>query len=203
MGGMGIRNPVEMANIAHITSVSGKRHISDAIKERKPFSLVDHNVKMTEAISTMHHELQQQDQNKLDSVLSTLDVPVTCDGCGATFSYKHALDCKKGGLVTRRHNEDIILEQVIQEAREVTDEPSLVADLGVRGVWQPQTQALFDIRVIDTDAPSHVNRSVAAILASAELSRKEGKYNNAANARRASITLFVVSVDGALGLEAT
>ena len=74
MGGMGIRNPVEMANIAHITSVSGKRHISDAIKERKPFSLVDHNVKMTEAISTMHHELQQQDQNKLDSVLSTLDV---------------------------------------------------------------------------------------------------------------------------------
>ena len=146
-----------------------------------------------------------------------LKVPVTCDGCGATFSYKHALDCKKGGLVTRRHNEvrdtivdlssivykDIILEQVIQEAREVTDEPSLVADLGVRGVWQPQTQALFDIRVIDTDAPSHVNRSVAAILASAELSRKEGKYNNAANARRASITLFVVSVDGALGLEAT
>ena len=229
MGGMGIHNPVEMANIAHITSVSGTRHISDAIKERKPFSLVDHNAKMAEAISTMHHELQQQDQNKLDSVLSTLDarqvhvraiqmavtlktfswltvlptachhfinlsatefrdaltvryhrpilkVPVTCDGCGATFSYKHALDCKKGGLVTRCHNEvrdtlgdlssivykDIILEQVIQEAREVTDEPSLVADLGVQGVWQPHTQILLDIRVIDTDAPSHVNRSVAA-----------------------------------------
>ena len=46
MGGMGIRNPVEMANIAHITSVSGTRHISDAIKERKLFSLVDHNAKM-------------------------------------------------------------------------------------------------------------------------------------------------------------
>ena len=156
MGGMGIHNPVEMANIAYITSVSGTRHISDAIKERKPSSLVDHNAKMAEAISTMHHELQQQDQNKLliDSVLSTLDakqiraiqraitfktsswltvlpttyhqfgcsatefrdalivryhrpllkIPVTCDGCGATFSYEHALDCEKG-LITRRHNE--------------------------------------------------------------------------------------------------
>ena len=152
MGGMGIRNPVEMASIAYNTSVSGKRHISDAIKERKPFSLVDHNAKMAEATSTMHHELQQQDQIKLDSVLLTLDtkqvraiqraitfktsswltvlpttyhhfdlsatdfcdaltvryhrpllkMPAICDGCGAAFSYEHALDCKKGGLITRR-----------------------------------------------------------------------------------------------------
>ena len=47
---------------------------------------------------------------------------------------------------------------------------------------QPQAQALFDIRVIDTYAPSQVNRSVAAILASAEAEKKK-KYNNAANAR--------------------
>ena len=41
-----------------------------------------------------------------------------------------------------------------------------------------------------------------AILASAEAEKKK-KYNNAANARRASFTPFVVSVDGALELEAT
>ena len=61
---------------------------------------------------------------------------------------------------------------VIQEACEVAGEPPLIADLGARGVWQPQAQALFDVRVIDTDAPSHVQRSVAAILASAETEKK-------------------------------
>ena len=264
MGGMGIRNPVEMANIAYITS--DKAYLRCYQRKKSPFHT--HNAKVVEAISTVHHDLQQQDQNKLDSVLSTLDakqvgaiqraitlktsswltvlpttyhhfdfsatefrdaltvryhrpllkMPVTCDGCGATFIYEHALDCKKGSLITGHHNKvrdtlgdlssivykDIIREPVIQEACEVADEPSLVADLGVRGVWQPQpqTQALFDVRVIDTDAPSHVNRRVAAILSSAEAEKKK-KCNNAANARRASFTPFVVSVGGALGHEAT
>ena len=93
MGGMGIRNPVEMANIAYITSVSGTRYISDAIKERKPFSLVDHNAKMAEAISTMHHEVQQQDQNKLDSVLSTLDA--TCMAFSSHLQYVLPLEAHK------------------------------------------------------------------------------------------------------------
>lgn len=42
---------------------------------------------------------------------------------------------------------------------------TLIADLGVRGVWQPQTEALFDIRVIDTDAQSNAHCSVNAVLA--------------------------------------
>ena len=35
----------------------------------------------------------------------SLRMPAQCDGCGATFSLECALDCKKGGLVTQRHNE--------------------------------------------------------------------------------------------------
>ena len=57
--------------------------------------------------------------------------------------------------------------------------------------------------MIDTDALSHVQRSVAAVLASAKTEKKKKKYNNAAIAGRASFTPFVVSVDGALGCEAT
>ena len=33
------------------------------------------------------------------------DFPKNCDGCNAQFSICHALDCKRGGLVTARHNE--------------------------------------------------------------------------------------------------
>ena len=33
------------------------------------------------------------------------DLPTHCDGCQAKFSISHALDCKKGGLVTACHND--------------------------------------------------------------------------------------------------
>ena len=36
--------------------------------------------------------------------LALLDIQKTCDGCGAKFTIKHALACKKGGLVVGRHN---------------------------------------------------------------------------------------------------
>ena len=61
--------------------------------------------------------------------------------------------------------------------------------------------ALFDVRVTDTDAPSHSQRVVTAVLSSAEEEKKK-KYSEAAALRRASFTPLVVSVDGVLGREA-
>ena len=98
------------------------------------------------------------------------------------------------------HNE-VLREPIVRESDDKNDLTALVADLGVRGVWQPQTMVLLDIRVVDTDAPSHINRSVEAVLISAELQKKR-KYLMAAELRRASFTPFVLSVDGALGREA-
>ena len=106
-------------------------------------------------------------------------LPASCDGCGGDFSLTHTLDCRKGGLVTQRHNEvrDALGDLAALGYREVVcepivcnrdnDFPALIADLGVRGVWIPQGEALFDVRVVDTDAASYVNRSVSAVLASA------------------------------------
>ena len=71
----------------------------------------------------------------------------------------------------------------------------MVADLGVRGVWAAQTEALFDIRVMDTDARSYTSRTVDSVLLSAENEKN-------IEARHASFTPFVTSIDGVLGREA-
>ena len=137
-------------------------------------------------------------------------LPASCDGCGGDFSLTHALDCRNGGLVTQHHNEvrdalgnlaalgyrEVVREPVLCDGD--NDSPALIADPGVRGVWIPQGEALFDVRVVDTDAASYVNRSVSAVLASAE-EEKKWKYLSTAELHHASFTLFVVSVDRALG----
>ena len=48
-----------------------------------------------------------------------------CDGCGAPYSLVHAIDCKKGGLVTQRYNEvrDALGDFSALAYKEVTREP--------------------------------------------------------------------------------
>ena len=81
---------------------------------------------------------------------SLMLMPTSCDGCGAAFTLSHALDCRRGGLVIRRHIEirdplgdlaclaykNVVREPIVCDSD--ADGPGLIADLGVRGVWQPQ-----------------------------------------------------------------
>ena len=142
-------------------------------------------------------------------------LPSHCDGCGSTFDLSHALDCCKGGLVTQCHNEvrdalgdlvalaykDVICEPIVHEGSDTA--PALIADFGIRGVWLSQIEALFDIQVTDTDAPSYLSRSVKNVLTTAEEEKKKKrKYVIAAEACHGSFSPFVVIVDGALGPEA-
>ena len=71
---------------------------------------------------------------------------------------------------------EVVREPVIREADVALQAPALVADLGVRGVWQPRSAVLPDNRVIDTDAQSYAHRDVGEVLAAAErekLTRKK------------------------------
>ena len=142
-----------------------------------------------------------------------LSLPSVCDGCGTPFSVEHSLDCCFGGLVTSRHNEvrdafgdlaslvwsPVIKEPVVCDGSAGAD--TLITDLCVRGVWEPQTEALFDIRVVDTDAWSYLARSPRDVLCSVECGKKR-KYLQAWQNRRATFTPLCVSVDGMLGSEA-
>ena len=142
-----------------------------------------------------------------------LNVPSGCDGCGAPFSLDHALVCRKGGLIIQRHNEvrdavgdlaalvwgQVVSEPVVRDAS--VDGDALIADLGVRGVWEPQAMVLFDIRVVDTDARSYLSHSPSAVLASAEAEKKR-KYCDACTECRATFTPLCFSVDGLVGDEA-
>ena len=78
---------------------------------------------------------------------------------------------------------------------------TLIADLQVCGVWQPQVDVLFDVRVVDTDAPSYRGHSPQAVLGSAEAEKKR-KYLEACLARHAGFTHMCFSIDGILGSEA-
>ena len=142
-----------------------------------------------------------------------LSVPSVCDSCGAQCSIEHALDCRFGGLVSRRHNEvqdafgdlasliwsPVMKEPIVHDSSDGTD--ALIADLSVCGAWEPQTEALFDIRVVDTDAQSYRARTPHDVLSTAE-GEKKRKYLQACQDRRATFTSFCVSVDGMLGSEA-
>jgi hypothetical protein len=144
-----------------------------------------------------------------------LKVPSFCDGCGQPFNIAHALKCKRGGLIIRRHNEvrdaigdlsallwsSIRREPIVRESDDKNNIPGLVADLGVRGVWEAQRETLFDVRVTDTDALCYADQPVRAILQYAE-NAKKAKYGVACEERRVDFTPLVVSVDGALGREA-
>ena len=143
-----------------------------------------------------------------------LQIPPVCDGCGSAFTVTHALDCRKGGLVTQRHNEvrDVICDlasmvwgQVIREpvVRDSIDSSNsaLVADIGIRGVWQRQAMALFDVRVLDTDAKSYLCHSPQSVLATAEREKKR-KYSDACAAKHVCFTPLCFSVDGLMGVEA-
>ena len=49
---------------------------------------------------------------------------------------------------------------------------TLIADMYVCGVWESQIEALFDIRVVDTNARFYHANSLCGVLGSAEVEKK-------------------------------
>ena len=145
-----------------------------------------------------------------------MNVPAFCDRCGAPSTLDHFLICMKGGLIVQRHNEirnaigdlaAMVWGQVRREpiVSDSTIEPvgeTLVVDLSVRSVWLPQAEALFDVRVVDTDAQSYLSHTPKSVLLWAEIEKKR-KYSAACCAYQAHFTPLCFSVDGLTSCEAS
>jgi hypothetical protein len=152
-------------------------------------------------------------------------LPPHCDGCGERFTTAHAMSCHRGGLITHRHNDLVttwgqLCGQALTPST-VTDEPliqprrdlpldgtpclappaDLRGDLAVHGFWTRGQTAIFDVRITDTDQPSHRNTDPAKVLLRQE-NEKKTKYGALCTAMRRSFTPLVFSVDGLIGKEA-
>ena len=205
--------PEDKLNLILTSLSEGKKRAIPRVVKRKTSTWLT-------VLPVSHYHFDLSPSEFRDALAIRYHQPLTklaadCDGCGGEFTPQHALDCRKGGLIIQRHNEvrdplgdlvsiafrDVIREPIARDADPVGGLPSLVADLGVRGLWAAQTELLLDIHVMDTDTQSYTSRTVDSVLLSAEYEKKK-KYLDAVEARHASFTPFVTSIDGVLAREA-
>jgi hypothetical protein len=140
-----------------------------------------------------------------------INLPSHCDADGEAFNVNHALNCPRGGLIYGRHNEmrdlncallessglkQVVSEPIVQESV-VDGDKGLRADWGVRGFWEPQRQALFDVCILNADSVSLVNLPLQTIF-EVRCNKKKHDYSEAAEARRASFTPFIATCDAVL-----
>ena len=127
-----------------------------------------------------------------------------CDGCNAAFTVAHALSCKKGGLVSIRHNDardeaGALAMQALQ-ASKISYEPMINNGRGrnanqgqakegtgnqagakargnvlVHGLWETGSGCVLDICISDTDAKSYADKSSKTVLEN-HAKRKKAKY---------------------------
>ena len=75
-------------------------------------------------------------------------------------------------------------------------------DLLIRDLWDNGTDSVHDMRVVNTDAKSYWGRTPEKCMEEAEKGKKK-MYLEACLQQRRHFSLFVASVDGLLGVEAT
>ena len=161
-----------------------------------------------------------RDNLRLRYGLTPNHIPSKCDGCGEKFTSTHAMCCKKGGLITIRHNDikavwssmcaDALTpscvsdEPLIYTSRGTTSDgspsrteplPDDRGDVAVHGFWTRGRATIFDVRVTDPEAPYNQKKNPAKILLDHEKEKKT-KYLEACLERQRDFTPLVFSVDG-------
>ena len=147
-------------------------------------------------------------------------LPLKCV-CNEAFTSDHAMQCKRGGYVIRRHNRmrDLFAKLLDDVADGVQIEPALQPltgeqlppsansesearlDVVARGFWQQYEMAFFDIRVFNPFAKSYSNSNLEAIFRSNEAAKKREYNQRVIRVEHGSFTPIVLSAFGGLGNE--
>lgn len=148
------------------------------------------------------------------------NIPSLCV-CGKPFDTNHALNCKRGGFVTIRHNEirDFEAALLSKVCNDVETEPPLQpltgevlptagaagddakADVRARGFWRPGQNAYFDVLVTNASAVSHANKPLKAVLAKYERSKKSKYGHRIMNIEHGTFTPLIFTTNGCMGPE--
>ncbi len=147
-------------------------------------------------------------------------LPTECV-CGQKFSMDHAMQCKTGGYIHRRHDRlrDLFAKFLEDVAYDVHTEPGLQvltgevlpegtntkddarSDIAVRGFWQAYALAFFDIKVFNPFAKAHISRSLKAVFKSNEEGKKREYNERIIQVEHGSFTPIVASAFGGFGVE--
>ena len=148
-------------------------------------------------------------------------LPSRC-ACGDPFNVAHALSCKKGGFVHRRHDaiRDMTGDLLSEVCVDVCVEPPLMEltgealtlrtantardarlDISARGVWTRNQRAFFDVRVFDPNARRYQNQSLSQAYRANEVEKKRHYGERVLEIEHGSFTPLVFSVHGGMGRE--
>ena len=150
------------------------------------------------------------------------DLPSHCV-CGESFTVTHAMNCKRGGFISARHDNirDFEAALLSQVCTDVEIEPQLQSlsnealprsantsaearlDVRTRGFWRRGQNSYFDIRVTNASAASQINSTLTSILKKHETEKKREYNARVMQVESGTFTPLVFTTVGSMGPETT
>ena len=139
--------------------------------------------------------------------------------CVQKYNVTHALNCKKGGFVAMHHNNlrDSEADMLSKIVNDVETEPELEPvtgeiiaglsgnasrpDIRAKGVWRAGQNAVFDVRVTNTNSPSQIHLTTESILKKHVQKKKRNYDRRIMSIEHGTFTPLVFYVSGSMGKE--
>ena len=160
-----------------------------------------------------------RDSLRLRYNMPLTDLPSYCP-CGSTFSVNHALSCKKGGFVARRHDgiRDLLTCLLSRVCKNVEAEPRLIPlddetfdlrtantsdnarlDIKAGDFWTRGVTAFFDVRVTHVNSSTNQNKPTASIFKEHEKEKKRKYQQRILEVEMGTFTPLVFGTNGGMG----